>query len=145
MVQEPPQHMHHRVPQEEDEMLHFALSLVPLLNKLSGWGKLRAKIALLERLRGVHDLDQGRQQAQMQGPGLIRPWDPSHPTRATSHPTRAASHPTRAANPNYYMHHPHMHRQRGTDQVRRLGGNVVRVLCPHPFLTSQTYSVLIVQ
>ena len=138
MVQEPPQHMHDRVPQEEDEMLHFALSLVPLLNKLSGWGKLRAKIALLEGLQGVHDLDQGHQQAQMQGPGLIRPWDPSHPTRATSHPTRAA-------NPNYYMHHPHMHRQRGTDQVRRLGGNVVRVLCPHPFLTSQTYSVLIVQ
>ena len=59
MVQEPPQHMHHRVPQEEDEMLHFALSLVPLLNKLSGWGKLRAKIALLEGLQGVHDLDQG--------------------------------------------------------------------------------------
>ena len=92
MVQEPPQHMHHRVPQEEDEMLHFALSLVPLLNKLSGWGKLRAKIALLERLQGVHDLDQGRQQAQMQGPGLIRPWDqtsqPSHQSHQPSHQSR---------------------------------------------------------
>ncbi|XP_056445598.1 uncharacterized protein LOC130381836 [Gadus chalcogrammus] len=92
MVQEPPQHMHHRVPQEEDEMLHFALSLVPLLNKLSGWGKLRAKIALLEGLQGVHDLDQGHQQAQMQGPGLIRPWDqtsqPSHQSHQPSHQSR---------------------------------------------------------
>ena len=42
--------MFHRVPQEEDEMLHFALSLVPLLNKLSGLAKLRATIALLEGL-----------------------------------------------------------------------------------------------
>ena len=33
MDQEPPQQMYHRVPQEEDEMLHFALSLVPMLNK----------------------------------------------------------------------------------------------------------------
>ena len=80
MDQEPPQQMYHRVPQEEDEMLHLTLSLVPMLNKWSGWGKLMAKIALLEGLQGVHDLDQGHR--QMQGPGLMRPWDqtsqPSH-------------------------------------------------------------------
>ena len=87
MVQEPPQPMFHRVPQEEDEMLHFALSLVPLLNKLSGWGKLRAKIALLEGLQGVHDLDQGHRQAQMQGPGLMRPWDQTSQPSHQSHPS----------------------------------------------------------
>ncbi|XP_031430715.2 uncharacterized protein LOC116222093 [Clupea harengus] len=87
MVQEPPQPMFLRVPQEEDEMLHFALSLVPLLNKLSGWGKLRAKIALLECLQGVHDLDQGHRQVQMQGPGLMRPWDQTSQPSHQSHPS----------------------------------------------------------
>ncbi|XP_062338222.1 uncharacterized protein LOC134036989 [Osmerus eperlanus] len=87
MVQEPPQPMFHRVAQEEDEMLHFALSLVALLNKLSGWGKLKAKIALLEGLQGVHDLDQGHRQAQMQGPGLMT-WDQTSQQSHQSHPSQ---------------------------------------------------------